>query len=53
MARAKNHVIYDQDQTKLERLYGEYVNYVGREAKLRRGVLTIFALPRRARRNER
>lgn len=47
MARARNHVIYNPDQAYLERLREEYIDYIGREGKLEKGKLTIFALRRK------
>lgn len=49
MTKNKNHVIWSDDTAFLQNLADEQENYIGREYKLdlKRGVLVIYALPRR------
>lgn len=51
MAKLKNHVIYDNDRSVLQRLAEEY-QMIGRDTKLEPDRLIIFALPRRKQKNE-
>lgn len=44
--KARNHTIYNTDQTTLQRLAEEY-KMIGRDVLLEEGKLTVLALPRR------
>lgn len=54
MARYRNQRIWSNDQEFLKNLADEQENYIGRDYHLdiRRGVLTIFALPKHYKRKD-